>query len=97
MKDVDEINNKNKRRKEDIFQATSGVLKEERIEYQSIQDTLRSLNELKTSPYKKQIENIKRSEQEMELDYSISSANFSRDEENNPLEDVSEIFKSVEK
>jgi hypothetical protein len=62
------------------------------FEHQSIQDTLRSIKELKTSPYGGD-KRIRKSE--MELDYSMTSDNFSRDE--NPLDDASAVFNSVEK
>jgi len=95
MKDVDQVNSGKK--KIINIENSPGISKDQRQEYKSIQDTLKSLQELKASPYKDQIMNIKKSEQEMELDYSISSANFSRDGENFPLEDVSDFYKSVDK
>jgi len=66
------------------------------IEYQSIQDTLKKIKELKSSPYsRRRNKKTLRSEQEMELNYSLTSDNFSRDE--NPMEDASAIFNSAEK
>lgn len=95
MKDVSEVtgNLRSPSREQDYDTAHD---KRYDIEYQSIQETLRSIKELKMSnPRGLGDFNVRRSDQEMDLDYSMTSDNFSRDD--NPLEDASAIFRSVEK
>ena len=66
------------------------------IEYKSIQDTLKSIKQMRHSPeltYKSN--NMRQSQNELDFDYSITSENFSRADENEDVLASTDKFKYV--
>lgn len=84
MKDVDEITRKEVsllQKSEEYNHSTISKSKRQRDEYLSVQEMLQT---------------IRKSEPEMDLNYSLTSDNFSRDG-GNPLDEASDVFASIEK
>ena len=66
------------------------------VEYQSIQETLKSIRDMRGSySASKSKHGVRGSQQDPDLDYSLTSSHFSRDD--NLIEDATEVFNSVEK
>ena len=95
MKDI----KANSEQKEEIKEIESTPYQQNKradIEYQSIQETLKSIRDMRGSySGSKAKHGTRGSHQDIDLDYSLTSSHFSRDD--NPIEDGTEVFNSVEK
>lgn len=96
LQSAKEVNNSNLRNEREESPEQNINPRRYDLEYQSIQDTLKSIKEMRKSEEKMHRSiAFRQSHMETEFDYSLTSENFSRADE--VIEDATEVLASIEK